>query len=240
MLVQAETDDPEFLGWILGLYDLKALGLPIKLHSHPRLLINEFMLEQYRAPAPLEISVRPDDVVIDGGGCWGESALHFAHLAGSGGHVETFEFEPGNLERLHRNLELNPKLAARIGVNERALWHTADERMSFRAAGPATRLDTASEDGVPTGSIDALVASGKIDRVDFIKLDIEGSELAALEGAAETLRRFRPRLAIAAYHRADDLLMLPGFLASLELGYQFAIGHYTMSDEETILFAWCD
>lgn len=240
MLVQAETDDPAFLGWILGLYDLKSLGLPIKLHSHPRLLINEFMLEQYRAPEPLDISVRPGDVVIDGGGCWGESALHFAHLSGPEGRVETFEFEPGNLERLRRNLELNPKLAARIGVNERALWHTADEHMSFRADGPATRLDGASEDGALTGSIDALVGSGKIDRVDFIKLDIEGSELSALEGAADTLRRFRPRLAIAAYHREDDLLMLPGFLASLELGYRFAIGHFTMSNEETVLFAWCD
>jgi FkbM family methyltransferase len=198
------------------------------------------MLEQYRAPAPADVSVRAGDVVIDGGGCWGESALHFAHLSGPTGHVETFEFEPGNLERLHRNLELNPQLAKRVGVNEHPLWHTAGERMSFRADGPATRLDGGAEGGVETSSIDSLVASGRIDRVDFIKLDIEGSELAALEGAAETLRTFRPRLAVAAYHREDDLLMLPGFLASLELGYQFAIGHYTMSDEETVLFAWCD
>jgi FkbM family methyltransferase len=240
MLVEAETDDPEFLGWILGRYDLAALGLPIELHSHPRLIINEFMLEQYRAPAPVDVSVRPGDVVIDGGGCWGESALHFAHLSGPGGRVETFEFEPGNLRRLYRNLELNPRLAERISVNERPLWRAADERVSFRSDGPATRLDGGAADGVLTGSIDALVASGQVDRVDFVKLDIEGSELAALEGAAETLRRFRPRLAIAAYHRADDLLELPAFIAGLGLGYRFAIGHYTMSDEETVLFAWCD
>src|SRR4051794_33821867 len=58
MLVEADTDAPESLGWILGLYDLRPLGLPIRLHSHPRLIINEFMLHQYRAPAPVDVAVR--------------------------------------------------------------------------------------------------------------------------------------------------------------------------------------
>lgn len=246
LLVQEHTVDPGFLNWMLDEYDLTSIGFPMRLHSHPRLLINEFVLEQYRAPEPADVGVRSGDVVIDGGGCWGETALHFACLAGAGGRVHTFEFEPTNLLTLRRNLELNPELAARIRLHEHALWSTAGEELSFEPAGGGTRVNSnASADGsticrTATVSIDGLVASGEIDRVDFIKLDVEGSELAVLQGAEATIRRFRPRLAISAYHRPDDLIVLPGFLDQLGLGYRYAIGHFTMSSEETVLFAWCD
>ena len=54
-------------------------------------------------------------------------------------------------------------------------------------------------------TIDALVAQLKLTRLDFIKMDIEGSETYALKGATDTLRRFKPRLAIGTYHRPGDL-----------------------------------
>jgi FkbM family methyltransferase len=241
MLVQANTADPNFLNWRLDEYDLAHLRLPIRLHSHPRLLINEFMLDQYRAPAPADVAVRPGDVVIDGGGCWGETALHFAFLAGSEGRVHTFEFVPQNLFTMRRNLALNPELAGRITVHELALWNTPGEALRYNPNSGGTHLlpdGGVASDCARTGSIDALLASGAVNRVDFIKLDVEGSELAALQGAETALRRFRPRLAISAYHKPDDLLVLPAFIDGLRLGYRFAIGHFTMSTEETVLFAW--
>ena len=242
-IVQAHTADPGFLNWLLDEYDLSHLGFPIQLHSHPRLLINEFVLEQYRGPGPAEVAVRNGDVVIDGGGCWGETALHFAFLAGPEGGVHTFEFVPQNLVTMRRNLELNPELAARIQVHERALWRVPGEAVQYNPNAGGTRVETdggATTAEAETASIDALIAAGKIDRVDFVKLDVEGSELAVLQGAETAIRRFRPRLAISAYHRADDLVVLPGFIDGLGLGYRYAIGHFTMSTEETVLFAWCD
>ncbi len=242
-IVQAHTADPGFLNWLLDEYDLRHLGFPIQLHSHPRLLINEFVLEQYRAPQPAEVAVRSGDVVIDGGGCWGETALHFAFLAGPAGRVHTFEFVPQNLVTMRRNLELNPELAARIEVHERALWTAPGEQVQYNPNAGGTRVETdggATTAHAPTASIDALIAAAEIDRVDFLKLDVEGSELAVLEGAESAIRQYRPRLAISAYHRADDLVVLPGFIDGLGLGYRYAIGHFTMSTEETVLFAWCD
>jgi FkbM family methyltransferase len=58
---------------------------------------------------------------------------------------------------------------------------------------------------LPVTTIDALVAQLKLTRLDFIKMDIEGSEPYALKGATNTLRRFKPRLAIGTYHRPGDL-----------------------------------
>jgi FkbM family methyltransferase len=183
------------------------------------------------------VEARPGDVVIDGGGYYGDSALYFSHLAGPEGRVLTFEFEPGSLELLEHNLGLNPELASRIEVIRAALWDRAGERVSFRTQGPGTVIVAGGAGSTSTESIDALVERDAIGRVDFIKLDVEGCELGALRGAESTLRRFRPRLAVAAYHKPDDLVTIPEYLHSLGLGYRFRLGHFTIHLEETVLFA---
>jgi hypothetical protein len=47
-------------------------------------------------------------------------------------------------------------------------------------------------------------------------------------------------LAIAGYHKAEDLAVIPEYLAGLELGYHFRLGHTTMHGEETVVFAVSD
>ena len=81
-----------------------------------------------------------------------------------------------------------------------------------------------------------VVAGGAVERVDFLKLDIEGSELGALEGAKETLREFRPKLAISVYHKFSDFFEIPAFIDSLGLHYDLYLDHYTIHSEETILY----
>jgi hypothetical protein len=68
-------------------------------------------------------------------------------------------------------------------------------------------------------------------------MDIEGAELAALRGAERTLRRDRPRLAISLYHKPEDFYEIPEFLAGLGAGYRLYMDHYTIHEEETVLFA---
>ena len=57
---------------------------------------------------------------------------------------------------------------------------------------------------LPVLTLDAIVAQSRLNRVDFIKMDIEGSEHFALRSARGTLRRFKPRMAIYTYHLLDD------------------------------------
>ena len=78
--------------------------------------------------------------------------------------------------------------------------------------------------------------AGDVERVDLIKMDIEGHELSALRGAEQTLRRFRPRLAISLYHNWDDYFQIPLHLDRLGLGYRFYLENYTISDGETIMY----
>ena len=81
-----------------------------------------------------------------------------------------------------------------------------------------------------------LVAEGVVPRIDFIKVDVEGSELPALVGADAALRQWRPKLAISLYHRPEHFFTIPLWLDSLGIGYRFFLDHYSIHHEETVPF----
>jgi FkbM family methyltransferase len=223
---------------------LEELGYPIEIYYAASGLMATFILGQYeyRKRKP-EIKAEEGDYVIDGGGCWGDTTLYFSHRVGEGGKVYSFEFNSENLEVLNKNLNLNPALLKRIEVVPKALWGASNEVIRYSANGPATSLAQASGNKgqgslqVTTVSIDDFVRERELPRVDFIKMDIEGAELNALKGALETIRRFRPKLAISIYHRDVDFIEIPAYLNNLALGYVFYLDHFTIYGEETILFA---
>jgi FkbM family methyltransferase len=230
-------------------FDLRPIGFPITLETSMFGVQATYQLQQYWAPNHPEARPREGDVVIDGGGYLGETALWFAHVVGETGRVLTFELEKSALGVLRENLEANPALASRIAINEHALWDEPGHELPILVSGPGTTVMTETpepddrgtlpvEQLVPTTSLDALVASGELERVDFIKLDIEGAESAVLTGAERTLRRFTPRLALAAYHQFDDMWALMRQIDQLDLGYRFAMAHFTPHHEETVLYAW--
>ena len=73
-------------------------------------------------------------------------------------------------------------------------------------------------------TIDRAVAELKLERVDYIKMDIEGAEARALAGARDTIATFHPRLSIAAEHLPGDEVRLPQVVKSLWPGYRFTCG----------------
>lgn len=227
--------------WYLNRYRLQGLDGPLDLHTYPLGILNTFLLEMYAYKrGGRTIQVQPGDVVIDGGGCWGDTALYLADKAGTQGKIYCFEFVRDNLQILHQNLGLNQHLADRIKVIPKAISDKSGEFMSYSADGPATSLVFGQQgrtDRVSTVSIDDFIKEEGIQRVDYIKMDIEGSELKGLQGAEGTIRTFRPRLAISLYHKDEDIIMIPEYLHKLDLGYEFFLDHFTIHYWETILFA---
>lgn len=71
----------------------------------------------------------------------------------------------------------------------------------------------------------------------FIKLDIEGSELAALYGAEKTIKNNKPKLAVSVYHKPSDILDIPLLLLQLNPNYTFFLRHYSPFAAETDLYA---
>ena len=75
-----------------------------------------------------------------------------------------------------------------------------------------------------------------LDRVDVIKMDIEGAEREALRGCSATIQQWSPVLMICLYHRWDDLWEIPRLIRSLG-NYEFYLGQHTESAVETVLYA---
>ena len=71
----------------------------------------------------------------------------------------------------------------------------------------------------------------------YIKMDVEGSELEALKGSIETIKKYRPKLAISLYHKPEDVIEIPVFLEKLDLGYKYYLRHYQTRMEETVLYS---
>jgi FkbM family methyltransferase len=230
-------------GWDFHLYELpEDRGGPLRLHSNLLGILQTFLLEQYAYRRGGQcIRAKEGDVVIDGGGCTGDTALYFAARVGARGKVYCFEFEERNLDVLRQNLALNPHLEGIVEIVPAALWEESGIALSYDPDGPATTV--ALRQGQPAGaqaatlSIDDLVSREALAKVDFIKMDIEGAELQALKGAERTLRAFRPTLAISIYHQADDFVTIPEYLDGLGLGYEFFLDHFTIYNAETVLFA---
>ena len=72
-------------------------------------------------------------------------------------------------------------------------------------------------------TVDTL-ASG--DNITYIKMDIEGEEINAVHGAQKTLKRCKPKLNIAAYHKNADIFAIPILLKSIVPDYKIYLRHH--------------
>jgi FkbM family methyltransferase len=234
--------DLGFRGFRAVRMSLRELGYPITLYFVPFAVHIQFVMQPYRcggSDKPIEATA--GDVVLDCGGCYGDTALYFAHKVGPQGKVLSFEFVPSNVELWRRNVEMNPHLMSAIQLVQSPVSEHSSENLFINGSGPGTRVVAQTQDPdalrVETVAIDDVVNREGLPRVDFIKMDIEGSELSALRGAEKTLRKFRPKLAISIYHKLPDFWEIARYLDGLDLNYRFYIRHFTIHAEETVLFA---
>ena len=180
------------------------------------------------------ISFGDAEVFIDCGAYDGDTVMEFTNaLRNMGGHYKkiiAFEADPMNAEKMRSNLasmenvEIIPK-----GVSDK----TAVLRF---AAGGTTSSGIVQEKGIEieVTSIDEAV---KDENVTFIKMDIEGSELDALKGAENTIKRCRPKLAVCVYHKSEDLITIPQYIQSLIPDYRLYFRNYRAEGTESVIYA---
>lgn len=68
-------------------------------------------------------------------------------------------------------------------------------------------------------------------------MDVEGSEMVALEGAKKTISKYKPKLAISVYHKPEDVLEIANYILKMVPEYNFILRHYTDGSNETVLYA---
>lgn len=238
--------DPHFLHFVLKKFDLRKIGFPLQLYFSEIGVAIDFILEQYayKEKNNVIVSVEQGDVVFDLGACWGDTALYFANKTTNTGMVYSFEFIPDNIKLFNLNVNLNPNHKPQIKLIPNPVSNKSGQKIYYKDHGPGSRIEFEPFDDqtgiIETISIDDFVINENIKKVDFIKMDIEGAELPALEGAVETIRKYKPRLAIAIYHSMDDLVNIPLWINNLNLGYTIYLDHFSIHSEETVLFAIAD
>jgi FkbM family methyltransferase len=168
--------------------------------------------------------IRTGDTVIDCGAHIGVFTRYA--LSRGAARVVAVEPDPTNLAALDANFA--PEIAAgrvlliRAGVwDEKTFLTLSDSTESSARHSFVTHRDSAEKiEGIPVLPLDQIVAGLGLDRVDFIKMDIEGAERRALAGARQTLERFHPRLAICTYHLRDDTAAVPRAVLTAYSPYQ--------------------
>ena len=149
-------------------------------------------------------TVKKDDVVLDAGANMGHLSLVFSKHAGDNGKVYSFEPDKYNIQTLLNNVKLDSSLPNNIIVEDKLLWNT-NTFIDFEESGTvgSSAVWFSGKHAVvkkETVTIDSWVKSKQLSRLDFIKMDIEGAEIEALDGCVETLQNFKPNFAIASYH----------------------------------------
>lgn len=173
-----------------------------------------------------EFSPQTGDILIDGGACDGSTALR---LHGYGCKVYSFEMDKENFKLASGLAKKNNFTVENLGLG--SFSHKA-RYTHFQNNIGGSHISQVGEDYTEIVTLDSYVAKNKLPRVDFIKLDVEGAELDVLRGAAASIVRWKPRLAISAYHKLDDLWTLTDFINSIRPDYKFAVRHYGTSRED--------
>lgn len=176
---------------------------------------------------------KPPDpsVYVDAGTFDGDSIK--LYLGRYGDHCRTvygFEPDPVTFARLRDN----------FAGESRVIPHNAglsDKRGKMTFSGDASRASILSANGaisVDVVSLDDVLAGAP---VGVLKMNIEGAELQALDGAARTIAKHKPTLMISAYHRPTDLWEIPARIDKLAPGYEFYLRQHDGGVIETVLYA---
>jgi len=173
-------------------------------------------------------SARAGDIVLDCGANVGATVRVW--LAAGAKQVVAIEPAPENIECLRRNFK-DEIAAGRVIVYPKGVWDKDDilplevDPNNSAADSFLIRRNGATEvRGVPLTTIDKLVAELKLERVDFIKMDIEGAEPQAITGGRQTIAKYHPRMALCTYHAPDHPETIPKMVRAVWPGYSVECG----------------
>jgi FkbM family methyltransferase len=165
------------------------------------------------------VTPQPEAVFLDIGAYVGSYAILAAKSPGFTGRIIALEPDQKNRQQLERNLKLNAIANCTVvpcaawSHSGKIGWHEGETPVWHRAGSEGCT------ETVEAVTVDGLVAEHALNRVDWIKMDIEGGEVEALKGAEKTLREFRPALFIEIHATASavrDLLAPLGYRIDAE------------------------
>lgn len=182
----------------------------------------------------LTFSFNPEnEIFVDCGAFNGDTILKYEKFT-DGKCKKIYAFEP-NYENVLMLQENTRSLSGEIEIINKGTWRE-NGKLEFEENGSASQIVKGGKVTIPVTTIDSVV--GK-DKITFIKMDVEGSELESLEGAKKIIERDMPKLAICCYHKQDDIIKIHQFIKKFnnkKVKYRFYLRHHSNSVYETVLY----
>lgn len=177
------------------------------------------------------LALRPDgESFVDVGGYNGFTSLEFIKRCPSYRSIDIFEPEPANHDACTAALAGRPNVRIhRLGAS------SARATLYLESQGSASRVSKEGGLRIEVDRIDTVLDAAGCTPT-FLKMDIEGEEPAAIAGAAGTIARFGPRLALSVYHKAGDFWQIPRQVLAIRDDYDIYLRHYTECIYETVMF----
>lgn len=170
-----------------------------------------------------------NEVFVDAGGFDGDTTEEFINRYPDYRKVYLFEPSIKNLEAAQRRLNGRRDIDFRpLGLSD------SQGSLHFNAdAGSASAITDGDGESIAVATLDKEL---KNEPISFIKMDIEGWEMNALRGAELTIKKNKPKLAIAVYHAAKDFREIPQYILNINPEYRIFLRHYTQGWSETVMF----
>jgi FkbM family methyltransferase len=203
-----------------ALGDLGALGAPIKEESY-------FLDSLYR--------IDDHEVFVDCGAYTGDTAEQVIRRNPAFFKIVAIEADPENFDRLKQWIgTLEASVASRINALNIAVGAKRGKLRFQAGGGEGAKLASDGNVVVECVPIDDLATDAA---PTFIKMDIEGAELDALEGARHSIRTHRPILSICVYHKQNDLWRIPLFIHTLVEDYRLFLRPHDVDGWQLVCYA---
>ncbi len=167
------------------------------------------------------------EVFVDVGAYDGYTTEEFIKLSPQFDKVHLFEPEEKNMKAAKERLsKIDNIVFHQLGLSNKKA------SLRFDTSGSSSKISQEGDVTINVDRLDDIIQ----ERVTFIKMDIEGAEPLAIEGAKETIAKYHPKLAISVYHRKDDFWAIAQQILSIRKDYKIYLRHYTEGISETIMF----
>lgn len=186
------------------------------------------------------IRLKENEVIIDCGAYDGDTLRDISRYTKNlYNKIYCMEPDKRNLIELKKTImDLN---LHDICIIDKGAWNETDKlcfsmecsNESSKIIKESDQIDLKKIDTIDVVAIDDVINES----ISFIKMDIEGAEIKALKGAQNTIKKYKPKLAISVYHRNEDLIEIPNYIKKLVPTYNIYIRHHGINGTDTVLYA---
>ena len=174
-----------------------------------------------------------DDEVIADVGCFDCYTMKQYFKYGSSKYKKIYSFEPEPQQYMHCKELIEKGRYSNWEIYNYGVYDNND-KLYFSSNSSSTKVSKDGDIEVDVIKLDDFFK--KHDVPTFIKMDIEGAELAALKGCDETISKYKPKLAICVYHKPGDIFEILEYILSLNLDYKMWLIDYSYVINVSVLY----